>query len=135
MTDLTPITPRAGSRRQGSSLPHTALCLGLAAALLLGPGALAQAKTAKPKQTGYIAFAKLSNKEKTLPEKTCRDYGGRPVGGQEQSLVTRSGRTDKWYYNVLWFGQHQYVTYKRDTSESIAGKVGLQPYVIALCQF
>lgn len=135
MTDLTSNPSTGRSRRQGKFWPHGALCLGLAAALLFGSGALAAANKAKPKQTGYIAFAKLSNKEGVLPQKRCREYGGRPVGGQEQSLVTRSGRTDKWFYNVLWFGQHQYVTYKRDNSESIAGKVGLQSYVIALCQF
>lgn len=109
------------------------LFLGLAAFIAVGAGGMAEA--AKQKPSGYIAFAKLSNTEKVLAEETCRDYGGRPVGGREQSLVMRSGRTDKWFYNVIWFGQHQYVTYKRDTSETITGKVGLLPYSLSLCQF
>jgi len=126
MSHIKPLT-------RAESWARAALLLGLAALITLGPGGTAIAK--KRKATGYIAFAKLSNTEKVLDGKTCHEYGGRPVGEGEQSLVMRSGRTDKWFYNVLWFGQHQYVTYKRDTSETITGKIGLHPYSISLCQF
>ena len=112
---------------------RTTVLLGMAVAIALGAGGTALAKKQKP--TGYIAFAKLSNAEKALSEETCREYGGRPVGSREQSKVMRAGRTDTWFYNVLWFGQHQYVTYKRDTSETITGKIGLQPFSLSLCQF
>jgi hypothetical protein len=119
-------------RKAGPGL-RAAMFLGFAAVIALGCGP-ALAKTQK-KPSGYIAFAKLSNSEKVLGENVCREYGGRPVGGDEQNQVMRAARTDKWFYNVIWFGQHQYVTYKRDTSETITGKIGLHPYSVSLCQF
>ncbi|MDH3240627.1 MAG: hypothetical protein OEO83_08165 [Alphaproteobacteria bacterium] len=117
---------------------RTALLLTLAAVSTLVLGGAAEVGAAdakKPKVTGYVAFARLSNSEKVLAAETCREYGGRPVEGREQDQVMRAGRTDKWFYNVLWFGQHQYVTYKRDTSATITGKIGLHPYSVSLCQF
>lgn len=127
------IRPHDGPCRKAGLAMPTAVLLGLTVVIALGLGGTALAKKQKP--TGYIAFAKLSNSEKVLSEDVCRDYGGRPVSGREQTQVMRAARTDKWFYNVLWFGQHQYVTYKRDTSETITGKIGLQPFSLSLCQF
>ena len=125
--------PHEGARMRTGLGMRTLALLGLACVIALGGGGTALAKKQKP--SGYIAFAKLSNSEKVLAEHICHDYGGRSVHGQEENLVMRSGRTDKWFYNVLWFGQHQYVTYKRDTSKTITGKIGLHPYSVSLCQF
>ncbi len=90
---------------------------------------------AEKKPSGYVAFARLSNTEKVLSEEKCTEYGGRPVPENERALVMGAGQTDKYFYNVLWFGQRQYVTYKRDTSKSITGAMGIAKYTIALCQF
>ena len=84
---------------------------------------------------GYRAFAKLSNTEKVLNENECGKYGGRAVTYREHGLVMKSGRSDKYFYNVLWFGQHPYVTYKLHKFSSISRSLSMNPYTIWLCQF
>lgn len=117
-----PLVSLAGN---AAILPALAVALSLAFA---GHG-WAKAKS------GYRAFAKLSNTEKVLKLNECKKYGGRPVKSHEPAVVMKSGRTDKQFYNVYWFGQHPYVAYKIDRNKSITGSIGLQPYTIWLCQF
>jgi len=109
-----------------------ALPLALTIGLVLGA---TYSAAAEKKPSGYAAFARLSNSEKVLPVEQCKEYGGRPVPENERALVMGAGQTDKYFYNVLWFGQHQYVSYKRDSSKSITGAIGITKYTISLCQF
>lgn len=123
-----------GARRRSglTAIFRTALFIALALGLVL---AVTQSAAAAKRESGYVAFAELSNTEKVLSPKVCRKYGGRPVTESERAEVMRSARTDKYFYNVFWFGQHQYVSYKVDTSKTITGKIGLTSYTISLCQF
>lgn len=120
-------------RRQGpASVWKMALLVALALGLFLS---VTHSAAAGKRKSGYVAFARLSNTEKALSKKDCRNYGGRPVTESERAQVMRAARTDKYFYNVYWFDQHQYVSYKVDTSKSLTGKIGLTPYTISLCQF
>ncbi len=83
----------------------------------------------------YLTFAGVSNSEKVFNKHDCRKYGGRPVTQGEHDLVMGRGRTDADLYNVLWFGGHQYVTYKIDTSSSVTRLFGIHTQSIWLCQF
>jgi len=84
---------------------------------------------------GYLTFVKISNSEKIFDRNECRNYGGRPVNQPEHELVMRVGRSDQYHYNVLWFGQHQYVTYKIDTTSPVSRFFGVKTHSVWLCQF
>lgn len=83
----------------------------------------------------YWSFAQVSNSERIFNKHDCRKYGGRPVSQGEHALVMGRGRTDARMYNVLWFGQHQYVTYKIDDTSAISRFFGLRSHKVWLCQF
>ncbi|MCZ6813783.1 MAG: hypothetical protein O7F14_06990 [Alphaproteobacteria bacterium] len=84
---------------------------------------------------GYLTFAEVSNKERTLNEDDCRKYGGRPVTSGEYDVVLKSGRSDDELYNVIYFSGSQYVTFKIEESNSISRFFGIQSQKIGLCQF
>lgn len=124
-------TARRGPRPKRFRIGKTAFAVALPLGLLLSFSVPATAH----KESGYRAFAKLSNSERVLNKNICRKYGGRPVGSHEPDRILNSGRTDTRYYNVVWFEQRPYVSFKIDRTKSISGSIGLQPFTIWLCQF
>jgi len=84
---------------------------------------------------GYLTFAEVSNKERTLNKDDCRKYGGRPVTSGEYDVVMKSGRSDDELYNVLYFRGGQYVTFKIEEANPISRFFGIQSRKIGLCQF
>lgn len=109
--------------------------LAVASALIFGFSSPNAAASGAVSGGGYMTFAKVSNSEKVFSRKECSRYGGRPVSQHEHELVMRAGRSDQNHYNVLWFGQHQYVTYKIDTTSSVSRFFGVTTHKVWLCQF
>jgi hypothetical protein len=124
------------SQRKGSSFRALPI-MGMAAlaALTIGFSSANAVASGAVSGGGYMTFAKVSNSEQVFKRNECRKYGGRPVSQYEHELVMRRGRTDQYHYNVLWFGQHQYVTYKIDTTSSISRFFGMTTHSVWLCQF
>jgi hypothetical protein len=111
------------------------MALAMASALTIGFASSGADASGAVSGGGYMTFAKISNSEKVFDRNECRKYGGRPVSQYEQELVMRRGRTDANHYNVLWFGQHQYVTYKIDTTSRVSRFFGMTTHSVWLCQF
>ena len=123
-------------QRKGISLKALPVMgIALLSALTLGYSSSRADASGAVSGGGYMTFVKVSNSERILQRNECRNYGGRPVSQQEHELVMRVGRTDQEHYNVLWFGQRQYVTYKIDTTNSVSRFFGVTTHSVWLCQF
>ena len=86
-------------------------------------------------EMGYLNFANVSNREKTLSYDDCRKYGGRSVPSGEHDVVMNTGRSDGQLYNVMYFSGYQYVTFKIDSANPVSRFFGIESHAIGLCQF
>ena len=83
---------------------------------------------------GYLDFADKS-KEGSVDGAACRSHGGRRVFNRHYDVVLSTGRSDPELYNVLYYGDHQYVTFRIDTSNFLNRLFHTKSYDKGLCQF